>query len=49
MSLPLFIANAVFVDTLVADNSDELEEKVEKLYEELREFRAEVARWNNKA
>lgn len=44
----LSIANAVFVDTLVADNSDELEEKVEKLYEELREFRAEVARWNNK-
>ena len=44
----LSIANAVFVDTLVADNSDELEEKVEKLYEELREFRAEVARWNSK-
>ncbi len=44
----LSIANAVFVDTLVADNSDELEKKVEKLYEELREFRAEAAHWNNK-
>lgn len=44
----LSIANAVFVDTLVADNSDELEEKVEKLHEEFRQFRAEVARWNSK-
>ncbi len=41
----LSIANAVFVDTLVADNSDDLEEKVDRLHKELQEFRAEAARW----
>lgn len=41
----LSIANAVFVDTLVADNSDELEAKVDRLYEELRQFRTEAAHW----
>ncbi len=39
----LSIANAVFVDTLVSDNSDDLEEKVAQLHKELQEFRAEVA------
>ena len=41
----LSIANAVFVDTLVADNSDDLEEKVNQLHKELQEFRAEATHW----
>ena len=40
----LSIANAVFVDTLVADNADDLEKKVDQLHEELRDFRAEITR-----
>ena len=43
----LSVANAMFVDTLVADNPDGLVEKVEKLYEKSPKFRAEVARWND--
>lgn len=44
----LSIANAVFVDTLVADNSDDLEQKVDDLHEEFREFRSEMRRLDNK-
>ncbi len=44
----LSIANAVFVDTLVADNSDDLEEKVTQLHKELQEFRAEVAQFRTR-
>ena len=46
--LGLSIANAVFVDTLVADNSDDLERKVLELHEELRQFRSEVAQGRGK-
>jgi len=38
----LSIANAVFVDTLVADNSDDLEKKVDDLHNEFKEFRTEM-------
>ena len=44
----LSIANAVFVDTLVADNADDLERKVDQLHEELRDFRAEIKRLQNR-
>ncbi|MCY4170175.1 MAG: ion transporter [Bacteroidetes bacterium] len=44
----LSIANAVFVDTLVADNSDDLEKKVDNLHEEFREFRQEMLQNHNK-
>ncbi len=44
----LSIANAVFVDTLVADNSDDLEEKVDQLRKELQEFRTEATNWTPK-
>ncbi len=42
--LGLSIANAVFVDTLVADNSDDLERKVTELHEEVRQLRLEITR-----
>jgi len=44
----LSIANAVFVDTLVADNSDDIEQKMDKLYDEFREFRSETRRLQSK-
>ena len=40
--LGLSIANAVFVDEMVADNTDELERKVDGLHDELRALRAEL-------
>ncbi len=43
----LSIANAVFVDTLVADNSDDLEKKIDDLHTELSEFRSEVRQREN--
>lgn len=44
----LSIANAVFVDTLVADNSDDLEKKVDIFYKEFKEFRSEMLQNHNK-
>jgi len=44
----LSIANAVFVDTLVADNSDDIEQKMDKLYDEFRELRSETRRLQSK-
>lgn len=41
--LGLSIANAVFVDTMVADNTDEVERMVMELRAELQEFREEMA------
>ena len=40
----LSIANAVFVDAMVQDNTDELEKKVDALHEELRDIRADLRR-----
>ena len=42
--LGLSIANAVFVDSMVSDNTDEVERMVSELQQDLREFREEFRR-----
>ena len=38
----LSLANAIFIDEMTADNTDAVEEKVDRLHEEIRALRAEL-------